>query len=281
MTVLMTDATEKAASGHGITPRSTGLVHELIYADDTLLLDTGPDNLHVFMNCIADVGREYGLQFNWSKLEHLPVRMDATLHRPDGGIIPKKSRMMYLGSTKAADGRISSELSRRLGLARADFDKLRVIWSHSRISRKRRHRIFNACVVTKLMYGLQSAWLNQAERRRIDGFHARCLRVILKIPCSYISRISNAVVLARAQAEPLSTCLLRQQLRYFGKLAGRDNEDPGRACIFEPGGLGDVTPVGVRRRGRPRLEWGAEMRKHAALAAGSQQLLEAIISRPT
>ena len=126
------------------------------------------------------------------------------------------------------------------------------------------------------MYGLQSAWLNQAERRRINSFHARCLRVILKIPCSYISRISNAVVLARAQAEPLSTCLLRQQLRYFGKLAGRDNENPGRACIFEPGGLGDVTPVGVRRRGRPRLEWSIEMRKHAALAAGSQQLLEAI-----
>ena len=113
------------------------MVHELIYADDTLLLDTDPDNLHVFMNCIADVGREYGLQFNWSKLEHLPVRMDATLRRPDGGIIPKKSRMMYLGSTIAADGRISSELNRRLGLARADFDKLRVIWSHSSISRKR------------------------------------------------------------------------------------------------------------------------------------------------
>ena len=36
--------------------------------------------------------------------------------------------------------------------------------------------IFDSCVVTRLMYGLQSAWLNQAERRRIDGFHARCLR---------------------------------------------------------------------------------------------------------
>ena len=84
MTVLMTDATEKAILRHGITLRSTGLVHELIYADDTLLLDTDPGNIHVFMTCIADVGRVYGIQFNWSKLEHLPVRMDATLHRPDG-----------------------------------------------------------------------------------------------------------------------------------------------------------------------------------------------------
>ena len=131
--------------------------------------------------------------------------------------------------------------------------------------------IFDSCVVTRVMYGLQSAWLNQAERRRIDGFHARCLRSILKIPHAYYSRVSNATVLTRAQARPLSTRLLQQHLIYFSKLARSDGRDPARACIFAEGSLEAAPLDDIRRRGRPRLEWGTEVRKHVLRAAGDLQ----------
>ena len=35
---------------------------------------------------------------------------------------------------------------------------------------------FDACIVSKLVYGLHTATLNKSERSRLDGFNARCLR---------------------------------------------------------------------------------------------------------
>ena len=46
-----------------------------------------------------------------------------------------------------------------------------------------------------LWYDLETTWLNAAMRRRMDGFHARCLRKILKIPAAYVSRVSDDSVL--------------------------------------------------------------------------------------
>jgi len=99
-------------------------------------------------------------------------------------------------------------------MARADLEKLRVIWSHSTLGVQRKIRIFDACVVSKLLYGLQSACFNQAERRRLDGFYARSLRKILRLPPAYYRRVSNDIVLARAR-EPLSARLLQQQMMYY------------------------------------------------------------------
>ena len=43
--------------------------------------------------------------------------------------------MVYLGGLLAADGRMGSELSRRLGAAAADFAQLKVLWQHANVSR--------------------------------------------------------------------------------------------------------------------------------------------------
>ena len=53
-------------------------------------------------------------------------------------------------------------------------------------------------IVQKLLYGLEGAWINAAGKRKLDGFHARCLRKVLGVPHAYYSRVSNAEVLRRA-----------------------------------------------------------------------------------
>ena len=56
--------------------------------------------------------------------------------------------------------------------------------------------VFNACVVSKLLRCLHTAWLNKAELRRLDVFQTSCLRKILRIPHSFKSRVSNAEILS-------------------------------------------------------------------------------------
>ena len=151
----------------------------------------------------------------------------------------------------ASDGRIGSELTRRLGLAKADFDTLSRIWSHAAVGLHRKLEVFDSCITSKLLYSLDTACLSVVERRRLDGFYVRCLRRILRVAPAYYSRVSNSTVLTRARRQPLSSRLLRRQLLLFGELARRSHDDPARSCVFMPGGY-ELRQLQNLKRGRPR-----------------------------
>ena len=104
-----------------------------------------------------------------------------------------------------------------MGAARAEFKTLERVWSHSTLPRHKKLQIFEACVLSKLLYCLHTVWLNKQELAKIDALQARCLRRIMGIQHSYFSRVSNQAVLAEAQAQRLSIVLLKRQLLLLGK----------------------------------------------------------------
>ena len=148
-------------------------------------------------------------------MESLPIRCSTTLSDYAGNLIKAKTSIVYLGACIDASGNIQSELNRRIGMATADFKVLSRIWSHANIKKKRKYQIYLSCIVSKLLYGLQTAWLTKIQRRKLDGFHARCLRRIAGIKHPFFSRVSNNDVLAIMEARPLSIMLLEFQLKYF------------------------------------------------------------------
>ena len=163
---------------------------------------------------------------------------------------------------------MDAELARRLGLAEVEFRKLSQVGAHASLSPKQTYRIYDACVLSRLLYGLHVIWFGQVARRKLDGFHARCVRKILKIRPSYYSRISNADVLAQIHAPMLSSILLDRQLGYFGTLARRPNSCPVRRLVFEDD-LSMKCFAGTRRRGRPKAEWALELYKHVRQMCGT------------
>ena len=269
MTTLMHDA-RAHMNAHGVTFSERTLCHELLYADDTLIMDTNIDVVHAFMSSIESAGATYGLALHWGKLELLPVRTSCRLCAPNGDEIKSKDSIKYLGALLSADGRVHSELARRIGAGAADFKALQKVWRHSTLSTSRKIELFNACIVSKTVYALHTAWLNKAERRRLDGFHARCLREILHIPCAYLSRVSNSVVFRKAGAEPMSTLVTEQQLLYFYRLANLPPTNAVRASVFEADSYNIRQPFGPRRVGRPRASWKECVHKVACEVAGSE-----------
>ena len=161
------------------------------------------------------------MSYNWKKLELLRVRHNGDAKLQDGSAVKHGDSMVYLGGLLAADGQASAELARRVGMAKSDFNVLETVWKHANISRKRKVEIHMACVVQKLLYCLNTLWLNKSMLRKLDGFHARCLRRICGVEHAYLSRVSNAQVLAEAKAEPLSVALRVRQLLYCTVLVGR------------------------------------------------------------
>ncbi len=230
----------------------SGSLGVVLYADDTLLIGVSKAHVQELLNSVSSVGRSFGL---------LAVNGDYGLETPDGDAIPPSDVMKYLGATIHADGKLKRELNRKLGTARADFQKLHRLWRNTSLTRPRKIAIFQSVVVSRLLYGLGSAWLNVAEVRRLNGFQCRCLRAILGIKPSYVSRVSNARVLEQAGQIQMSRQLLKQQLLLFGRIARAQEGDPTRSLTFVPGCLEPATGRYVRRVGRPRNEWSVMLRK--------------------
>ncbi|OLP90031.1 Copia protein [Symbiodinium microadriaticum] len=173
----------------------------------------------------------------------------ADIQGPNGEPIKTKTSLVYLGSVISASGSITSEVNRRLGMAKADFDALSRVWKHAPLTCAKKLQIFSACVVSRLMYSLHTAWLCKADLRKIDAFQARCLRSILDIPHSFISHVRNETVLQEAGTEKLSIIGWRRQLLLLGRIAQLPREDVMRTCIFHDGTFQPRWHDGLRKRG--------------------------------
>jgi len=204
------------------------------------------------------------MELHWQKFQLLEVKSKYKLFTPAGEQIQASELMTYLGATIYSDGCVRSELARKLGFAWADFSKLQKLWSHTTLSVARKLQIFQAVVLSRLLYGLSSAWLNVSEMRRLNGFQARCLRKALRIKPSYASRISNAIVLQRAGQTVLGRQLLRQQLLLYGRVARALGSNVLRSLTFIPGTVQPATDRYVRRVGRPRNECAGMLQKESS-----------------
>jgi len=114
------------------------VTRDVLYADDTLLASQHQENLQHMLNAIVEEGMKYGLELNWDKTVQIQISTGMRIARPDGGPISSVREAVYLGGLITCDGKVASELSRRIGEASGVFNKLRNMWSHACIGLSRK-----------------------------------------------------------------------------------------------------------------------------------------------
>ena len=169
----------------------------------------------------------------------------------------------------AAGGKHCSEISQRIGAAKAVIESLAKIWWHSSLTWRGKLRVYSVCLESKLLYSLSSVCLNIAQQRQLNGFQNRCLRKIIGVKPAYYSRVTNAAVLDRTGHRLAYTLLLRRQMQLFGKVLRSADWHPFRRISFVAGTDHPLISWYVRRRGRPSKEWVPEMIKISAALFGS------------
>ena len=112
------------------------------------------------------MGVLYGLVLNNSKTEVLTNNAGCRVMLDDEYTVKVKSGIIYLGALLAADGKPQAELNRRIGVAGKALDELVVVWRYANIPRKCKLYLLDACVISRLLYGLQVLWLNEVELKR-------------------------------------------------------------------------------------------------------------------
>ena len=134
------------------------------------------------------------------------------------------------------------------------------LWSHANLNVKRKIVILNSCITSKVMYSLKSLWLLKADKDRLNAFQCWCLRRIMRIAPSFISRVSNADVYQRACQIQFSSVLECRQIQLYQKIQMMPLDAPIRKLICSVEGEPN-TWFHHRCRGRPQQRWAASIHR--------------------
>ena len=77
-------------------------------------------------------------------------------------------------------------------------DPLALFLKRANCKKEWKLQVYNAVIISKLIYGLETMYLNESQLKRLDAFHIRGLRHILGITHSYWSRAKNSEILDEA-----------------------------------------------------------------------------------
>ena len=151
----------------------------------------------------------------------------------------------YLGSTISSTLNIEVEVNNRIGKAAAVMARLtKKVWNNSSLIEKTRLHVYQACVLSTLLYGSES-WTTYAKQEKLNSFHMRCLRRILHI--HWEERVPDTEVCERANMNSMFAMLSERCLCWLGHVKPME---PG--CIPKDILYGELTE-GKRRAGPPLL----------------------------
>ena len=219
---------------------------------DTLLLADTLKALHLALQVFSEEAALLGLKVNWEKTELMyigegPDPAPFTFEGVEVKFVPK---FKYLGSILTKNSNLRAEIDRRRALAAAAMKSLsRPLWKRNNISRATKLRIYNASVISILLYGSETWALPKHLAARINGFDSRSLRRIKGIHWS--EHVTNEELRRRTQQPPASSILAQRRVRWYGHVLRLDNNHPTRRILhFQPQEAGWRRP-----RGAPRTRW--------------------------
>ena len=144
----------------------------------------------------------------------------------------------YLGCQFHQSASLDPELSRRVQLSAAAFQKLLQPFYRQRALRLRtRIRVYRAQVLSVLMYGSEGWALGDARLQRLEVFHRGCLRAIAGV--RWADRVSNDELFRRCRCPPISALLQHTQRQWVGHVARMDDSRLTKQAMYScsmPGG---------------------------------------------
>jgi hypothetical protein len=230
-------------------PWAGGPLADLDFTDDIVLLGPTQPALKKLTTSLEEQAAKAGLRINVEKTKVVRVGYARTTIpiTINGQTIQEVPEFTYLGSVVAADGDAMRDVTRRIGKAAAVFQRLRPIWNSASLSLPVKLRLLSTIVITTATYASET-WKATADVvRKLDVFHPRCLRRVMKI--SHQDRITNEEVYRRANTWPLSETVMQCRLRFTGHtLRLSDHRLPKTALSWRPA-------QGKRKQGHPKTTW--------------------------
>ena len=106
-----------------------------------------------------------------------------------GSLIPLGQSTKYLGATIATTGSSTLDLNAKLSKASKAFFLLKPFFKHPSISNRWKFQVYSQVLQAMILYSSESQVFTPTQVKRLDSFHFRVMRAILRIKSSCFHKI--------------------------------------------------------------------------------------------
>ena len=233
------------------TKTTTSKIRDLLFADDAAIVAHNESTLQSMMNQLSTACTKFSLVISVKKTVVLSQTQDKsspTTILLNNSPLEQVNKFCYLGSTVTSSLSLDEEIGARIGKAATNFGKLmKRAWNNKMLTIKTKMHIYNACILSSLLYGSETWTTYSKQEKRLNTFHLRCLRKILGI--KWQDKITNVEVLQQAGSMSISSILCKRRLRWLGHVHRMDDQRLPKQLLYS-----ELTS-GSRNRGRPKLRY--------------------------
>ncbi|KAI8515581.1 hypothetical protein Bbelb_063940 [Branchiostoma belcheri] len=232
----------------GIRWREESRLADLDFADDLALLSENNQGLTTKLETSSG---KVGLRVSSEKTKAMEVGNHTG--QPLLNIIVNNSQVevvdqfTYLGSVISNSGEVEPDINCRVGKAASVFRRMNSIWSATTINLDTKLRLYNSIVLPTAIYASETWKCTAKASRKLDAFHQRNLRRILKV--RWQDHITNDEILNRAKSKPLSTIITEKRMQLTGHILRLPSRRHSKTAMTW------VPHNGRRKRGRPKHTW--------------------------
>ena len=162
----------------------------LLFINFALIDDSG-NSMQQTTSTLTKEANKVGLYINVDKCKLMTTSVwnDRLDIQAAGAEIEKVDDFCYLDSYISYNGSCEKDVKVRIGKAAAVFGKMRKIWRNSNVSLKVKTRLYEAIILSTLLYGADVWPLTATLTKSLDAAHHRWQRSILGI--SWKDRMTN------------------------------------------------------------------------------------------
>jgi len=201
----------------------TVLIREMLFADDAALSSHTEEDLQRLLDRFSYACTEFGLTISIEKSNVMGQDVPSPpAIRIDNAELDVIDHFTYLGSTITRNLSLDAELDKRIAKAAAVMAQLsKRVWTNKQLTLNTKLKVYQACVLSSLLYGSESWTTYARQENRLESFHIRCLRRILDI--KWQDRVTNTAVLEKTNSLSAHLMLCQRRLRWLGHVRRMDD----------------------------------------------------------
>ena len=220
-------------------------VRELLFADDAALTAYSGEALQRLVSRFAHACREFGLTISLKKTN--VIARDAS-QVPSVKINDYTREVVedftYLKSNISNNLSLDTEINRRIGKAACTMAKLtKRVWENKMLTENTKIRIYQACVLSTLLYSSESCARSAASTPSTCGASS------VSFCITWQDRIPYSNILDRARIRSMHSLLSQRRLRWLGHVRRMEDGRLPKDILY-----GQLTS-GARPVGRPALRF--------------------------
>ena len=135
------------------------------------------------MDCFSQACKDFGLTISLKKTNVLGQDTEAPpVITIDDYELDAVCQFTYLGSTITDTLSLDAEINKRIGKSASTLARLAArVWTSYNLSVMTNMAVYNACVISTLLYGSETWTTYAGQEKRLNTFHMRSIRLILGI----------------------------------------------------------------------------------------------------